>query len=173
MLYAIGLLFFSYGAPAWEPVVPLSGHRLLFAMLPFGIGVRFADRLPTISARAAVALVAAGTTLYIAENYTLALWLGFPPERQNFLLGSIPLGAGAMLLALRPGEPGWVRTLAPLGRFTLVVYLAHLFFVDLFRPVRHALPHDVWRFLMPLAVLGASLAFAMAVARTPLRRLVR
>ena len=122
--------------------------------------------------RAALAVTVAGALLYAGEVYVLALFWGAEVYRHDFLVGSIPFGLGLTLLAIRSGSSALDRLVAPLGKYTLLIYLSHIAFVDLFRVGRHFIAPDIWRFVMPFAVLAASTVCAVLVSRAPLRRLV-
>ena len=76
-----------------------------------------------------VGLIAIGIASQIAEAAFLAMngQGGFAPH--NYLLGTLPLGIGAFLLARALPDNATVRTLAAVGRLSLGMYCVHLLFI--------------------------------------------
>ena len=95
------------------------------------------------------------------------------PIRHDYLMGSVPMGIGAFLIAYTARhETRMDRALAPLGKYVLGIYVSHIFFLDLLKPLGAMLDPLLWGFLLPALVFGASLLAVFILSKTPLRSIV-
>jgi surface polysaccharide O-acyltransferase-like enzyme len=145
-----------------------------FGALFFGIGAWFARRreVPSWSWTFILLVILVGVGLSAGELGFLHREYGFNMRDADYVFGTAPYGIGMMLAAYKPGETALERFMGRLGRSTLGIYVSHMFFVDLLRPLRVFLPALVWPVLLTGLVLVASLCFTWALEKTPLNRFI-
>jgi surface polysaccharide O-acyltransferase-like enzyme len=143
-----------------------------FALLFFVIGAALARRAPqTVWATYGAALLLAGVLLSAAELSFLRTHHG-RSLAQDFVVGTLPTGVGAALLAL--SDHPWLRRprLAALGPSVLGIYAVHPVFIDLLGPW-FARRHAGWADLAEIAlVFGLSLCTVRLLARGRVTRLL-
>jgi hypothetical protein len=172
-LYIIGLLGGSYKlAPIGFDIHFNTRNAVFFSTLFFAIGVMFRDRMPHVDRRMAIGITLVGLVIYSLEAFYLRMQWGLSPSYQDYLLGTIPFGVGASLLALSQPDSSLDRLVGPYGQYVVGVYACHLLFVDLLAPFGSSVPPLVWQVAFPLLVFSLSLFTSVVISRTPLRRVV-
>jgi surface polysaccharide O-acyltransferase-like enzyme len=125
-LYTTGLILGSYGEPllGLHNRVWLVRNGVLFGFPFIAIGFHLAKHPPELSARLAAALFLFGGLLQASEAMLLSS-AGYTP-RYDLLIGTVPFGVGAFLLALKlpPSKP--VLAFAIVGRYSFGIYALHL-----------------------------------------------
>lgn len=178
-LYGAGLLLGSYGG-----LVMASGQTSAMALAvarggPFfgtvfvAVGYWLAGGAWRPRAATCVAIFVVGAAVHMAEALLLAAaGMNFFAEN-DFLLGTLLMGAGAFLLSMTlPEDNRAVTAAAWLGRYALGIYASHLMFILAFR-LAHVLPGFWTKAAASVAVLAASVLVTLAIARIrPLRFLV-
>jgi len=114
-----------------------------------------------------------GFAIFSFETYFLwANWSALP-IRHDYLIGSIPYGIGAFLIAFTAKrETKLDNLLAPYGKYVLGIYVSHLLFLDLLKPLGVSLDPVLWGFLFPILVFGSALLAVILLSKTPLRSIV-
>lgn len=111
-----------------------------------------------------IALFAFGIALHLFESWFVATRLGVV-ELQDFVVGTVPMGVGAAMIALS-GLPRAAERTAAVGRDTLGIYLVHAIFVDLFLPLSTWSPPIVGHVADVAAVFAASLVTVRLLGRS-------
>lgn len=143
-----------------------------FGSLFFGLGVWLTSRRRSPSFGVIVLIFLMGIGLSAVELGFLHHEYGVNMRDADYVVGTAPYGIGVTLAAYRPGETALERFMAGPGRHTLGIYVSHMFFVDLFRPLHVFFPPLVWPVLATGLVLVASLCFTWALEKTPLKRFI-
>ena len=78
------------------------------------------------------------------------------------LLGTVLYATGVGMLALTPGASRVERWVGRLALYVPIVYLSHVFFIEILRPRRGQFPEAVIRVVLP--ILAAVLSFASAAS---------
>jgi surface polysaccharide O-acyltransferase-like enzyme len=167
LLYLMGLALGSYGAGvvAIPPVITLAIARILCGPMFVLIGFWLSKSGWRLSLRGALALFIAGAAFHVSEAY----WLDFhrlnPFHRNDFLLGTLPLGLGAFLIAMNlPSHAGYARVLAALGTYSLGMYAIHVIFILVFRDILQ--PHYFSeKLLLAAIVVACSTVITLVLAR--------
>ncbi len=171
--YLTGLAGGAYAATPIGFRSPVNTRDFVFfSALFLGLGARLNRTGPGRRRWLAPALILAGLALQIVEGWTIWRHGGRPPFRNDYFLGTVPYAAGVALLALRPGESRWEKSIGFLGRLSLGVYVAHIIFIDLFWELEAYFPPLFWQLFFPVLVMATSLALVILLARTRLRFLV-
>ena len=174
VVYLIGLLGGSYQiTPIGFDLHFNSRNGIFFSVLFFAIGVLIYNKKPQVSPAVVWGLYLGGFALFSLETYFLWIYWSALPIRHDYLLGSIPYGIGAFLLAyMAKRETKIDNVLAPCGKYVLGIYVSHLLFLDLWKPLGAMFPPLIWIFILPLLVFGSSFLAVWALSKTPLRRFV-
>ena len=166
VLYGIGLAIGPYatGVEAipnhwwyeWALQSPIFfGLGVLFALEPQGKGWF----------GAAIGLMAAGLVTHAWEVYWLTTQHGASPFRLAMVIGTVTYVAGTAMLAFTPGATRPERFIARFAPYVPLVYLNHVFFVDLLRPPSGRYHDLVVRLGLPVAVTVMSFGSAGLLAR--------
>ena len=174
LLFGIGLLGGSY------QITPIGIHLdfntrdgIFFSTLFFAIGVLIHVHKPQVSPTLAWGLYLGGFILFSLETYLLwANWSALP-IRHDYLLGSIPYGIGAFFVAFTAKrETKLDNFLAPYGKYVLGIYVSHLIFLDLWKPLGASINPILWAFLFPALIFASTLLAVIVLSKTPLRSVV-
>jgi hypothetical protein len=166
VLYGIGLAVGPYN-PQPDP----TGHGwwlqlLLQAPLFFAIGVVFGlDHGGRWRPWTAHTLIAVGVLVHWLEVRWISGTYGTWPFGLAMLIGTVLYGTGVGMLALTPGTSNIERRIGRFALYVPIVYLSHMFFLEILRPGRGAFPEGVVRVMLPLLAIVLSFASAMVVAR--------
>lgn len=174
LVYILGLLGGSYMiTPIGINLDFNTRNGIFFSTLFFAIGVLFYIKKPPVNPALAWGLYLGGFAIFSAETYFLwANWSALP-IRHDYLIGSVPYGIGAFLIAYTAKrETKLDNFLAPYGKYVLGVYVSHLLFLDLLRPLGAMLDPILWAFLFPSLIFGCALLTVILLSKTPLRRFV-
>jgi surface polysaccharide O-acyltransferase-like enzyme len=172
-LYVFGLLGGSYKATPFGFDFHFDTRNgVFFGALFFAIGVAFHKRMPRVSWMTAICIALMGLGIFCLEAYYLRQQCSISPIQHDYLLGTVPLGVGVSLLAFTQRDSSIDRFVGPYGRYVLGIYVSHLLFVDLLRPLGLFVQPIAWQFIFPILVLGLSLLSSIILSRTPLRRVV-
>jgi len=176
-LYLVGLLGGSYSVvPIGFNLHTQSIHGPFFSTLFVVIGWWLARHDVHTTVRIALLLTIGGLVLHFAEVGLLYTRYQVPLEVHNYVVGTIPLATGTMLLALAHPGLGAASALPAIGRFALGIYVAHPL-------IRHSpimwigpryLPEMTWQCVAPLLVYAMALLLTFALSRVArLRPLVQ
>jgi surface polysaccharide O-acyltransferase-like enzyme len=174
IIYTIGLLGGSYQiTPVGLNLDFNTRNGVFFSALFFAIGVLMYSKKLRVSPAVAWGLYLGGLVLFSLETYLLWAHWSALPIRHDYLIGSVPYGIGAFFIAfIAIGETKVDTLLAPYGKYVLGIYVSHLLFLDLLKPLGASFNPAVWNFLFPVLVFGSSLLAVILLSRTPLRRFV-
>jgi surface polysaccharide O-acyltransferase-like enzyme len=173
ILYTIGLLAGSYNVtPIGFDLNINTCKGPFFGTLFFAIGVALRNRMPRLSKRAAACMALAGLAIFSLEAILIRLRWFVHPIMHDYLLGSIPYGVGASLLIMTKPDSDLDRRVSPFSRYVLGIYVIHMLFIDLLKPLGAFVQPLVWQLVFPMVVFGLSLLASMLIAKTPLRRVV-
>lgn len=173
-IYVLGLLGGSYlPTPIGVNLDFNTRNGVFFGALFFAMGAIIRVHKLKVSPAAAWTMFLSGLAWFAAETYFLwANWSSLP-IRHDYLFGSIPYGLGAFFVALSARrETKLDIALEPYSKYVLGIYVSHLLFLDLWKPLGTTVNPIVWIFLMPALVFGSSLLAVILLSKTPLRRLV-
>jgi surface polysaccharide O-acyltransferase-like enzyme len=172
--YILGLLGGSYQiTPVGLNLDFNTRNGIFFSALFFAIGVLIYVKKPQVSPALAWGLYLAGFALFSFEVYFLWANWSVLPIRHDYVIGSIPYGIGAFLIAYTAKRETRLDTfLAPYGKYVLGIYVSHLLFLDLLRPLGASFNPAIWNFLFPILVFGSSLLAVILLSKTPLHRFV-
>ena len=81
------------------------------------------------------------------------------------LIGTVLYATGVGMLALTPGASRFERWVGRLALYVPIVYLSHLFFIEILRPRRGQFPEAVIRVALPILATVLSFASAAILAR--------
>ncbi len=161
VLYGIGLAVGPY-APALDPASRSWWVQLLLqAPLFFAIGLVFGvDREGRWRPWTGFALIGVGLVVHALEVRVIGETFGTSPFDLAMLVGTVLYATGVGMLALRPGASRVERWVGRLALYVPIVYLSHVFFIEILRPRRGQFPEAVIRVVLP--ILAAVLSFASA-----------
>jgi surface polysaccharide O-acyltransferase-like enzyme len=173
-VYIIGLLGGSYQiTPIGFDLHFNTRNGIFFSVLFFAIGTLIYNKKPKVSPAVVWGLYLGGFALFSLETYFLWAYWSALPIRHDYLLGSIPYGIGAFLIAYTAKRETKIDNfLAPYGKYVLGIYVSHLLFLDLMKPLGNWFNPVLWSFLFPILIFGSSLLTVMLLSKTPLRRFV-
>lgn len=135
VVFLIGILGASYqtspmGLP-W-PVVPLGGVFCAVFFLSIGISLKlntFTKNIPL-----SISLIIIGASGQLFEAWLLWQKFEVDPTTVDFVFSTIPFAIGVFMLALSL-QPQPSLSLVKCGQCTLGIYLVHMLFVELMRPI--------------------------------------
>jgi surface polysaccharide O-acyltransferase-like enzyme len=172
LLYALGLLGGAYRlTPVGLDLHFNTRDAVFLSTIFFAFGMLWRARMPGVTRGAALALAAAGWLLGCGEALFLSRYDDSLPLLADYLLGTVPLGVGLTLFAFQSRSALDARV-APLAPYVLGIYVSHLLFFALLRPLGAFVPSAVWVMAFPALVFLAALALTALLMRTPLRVLV-
>lgn len=151
VFYLIGMLGASYqtsviGLP-W-PVAPLGGA--LCAVFFLSIGILLKLNNPTKNIPLSILLITVGAIGQIFEAWLLWQHFDIDPTTVDFVFSTIPFAIGVFTLALSlKSQPS--HYLVNYGQFTLGIYLVHMLFVELLRPI--GLLENPWPYAFSAPIL--------------------
>lgn len=154
LLYAFGLAAGSYAAVPYGIYTGFNTRNgPFFSALFLAIGFYLSKNEKTPSFKTALGITVLGLALQSAEAFYLWDSFGFKMNWNNFLIGTVPLGAGAFLMALSKPLFGENIKIKALGRHTLGVYLAHPLVISLSYPfLNKILNAYLFQVLFPVSV---------------------
>lgn len=158
---AVGLAFGTYHGLTHLPLI--IGVRVAEAPLLVLAGHALASRSLPSTLPAAV-MVLSLSALLILEEWFLARMSGAPFTSHDVTLMTYPIGIATFILAASLKSSAILARIAPLGRLSLGVYAAHLFFVQAMIPLignRTFLPVIV----LAIAATGAATVLSFVVAQ--------
>ncbi len=169
-LSVIGLLAGAYRHSALGLDMEFNARNgPFFGPLFFGIGAYLQSR-PRPKPNTAVWLYLLGLFLFSVESYFLWARWGMDPIKNDYLLGSIPMGIGFFLFALLFDASRLDKLIAPLGKYMFGIYLIHLAILEYWLKRYHAsFDPLIWQLTLPLILGVVSLALVYVISRTPLR----
>ena len=172
VLYGLGLLGGAYRAtPAGLNLHFNTRDAVFMSTLFFALGTLWRVHMPGVTERAALALAAAGWLLGGGEALFLSRYDASLPLLADYLAGTVLLGAGVTLFAFRSATALDARV-APLAPYALGIYVSHLLFFALLKPLGAFVHPALWVMAFPTLVFLAALALTALLMRTPLRVLV-
>ena len=140
-----------------------------FGALFFAIGAYLHGR-PALGKLTAIWMYVFGLLLFSAESYFLWSRWGMDPIKNDYLLGSIPMGIGFFLFALNFDPTRLDKVVAPLAKYVLGVYLVHLAILEYgLKRFHGSFPALVWQLTLPLVLAVISFGLVYLLARTPLK----
>jgi surface polysaccharide O-acyltransferase-like enzyme len=137
----------------------------------FAFGTLWRAHMPGIGRRGALALAAAGWVLGGGEALFLARYDPSLPILADYLVGTVALGAGLTLLAFQSSSALDARV-ARFAPCVLGIYVSHLLFFALLKPLGGFVDPALWVLAFPTLVFLCALALTALLLRTPLRVLV-
>jgi surface polysaccharide O-acyltransferase-like enzyme len=152
-------------APALSVLGAFLEAPLFFAL---GLGLALLTPIPR-QVGAGLALILAGLALSASELLWLQSYWHDRIFHVGLLAGTVPLAAGAGLLAVRPGATIVERWTAPIAAFVPVVYINHVLFLELLQPRPGQFPRALVRTLLPIGTAACAFAGAWAIARLRVR----
>lgn len=160
-LFILGLLAKAYANTSWGWHVNFNARNGLFFSTVFvAIGAWLAQRPDKPSNGYALIIFTLGYLLQFFEaQYLHALNPQMPVTGNDFLIGTLPLGIGALLIALaRPslGECTQIHRFAP---YVLGIYVVHIIVRDFLEPIRDKLP--LYYISWTLATFAISLSLSL------------
>ena len=174
VLYIMGLLGGPYiNAPIGVDLHFNTRDGVFFSTLFFAIGVLISSWKPRVGPALAWGIYFAGFVIFSLETFFLWATWSMLPVRHDYLIGSVPYGIGAFFMALTARRETKLDTLAaPYSKYVLGIYVSHLLFLDLWKPLGVLIHPVLWSFLFPILVFGSSLLAVILLSKTPLRRFV-
>jgi surface polysaccharide O-acyltransferase-like enzyme len=99
--------------------------------------------------------------------FVLYEYFGVPPQSHDYLVGTIAVGLGVMLLALARPNLGEGTLLPSLGTLTLGVYAGHYLIIESpFNWTLQAYFHPtLWQVALPLMIFLISIALCLVLSR--------
>jgi surface polysaccharide O-acyltransferase-like enzyme len=166
VLYGIGLALGPYRAALDSAGHDWWLHLLLQAPLFFAIGLVFGlDREGRWRPSTGLALIAVGLIVHALEVWWISEAYGTWPFGLAMLIGTVLYGTGVGMLALTPGASRFERWVGRFARYVPLVYLCHVFFIEILRPRRGQFPEVLVRVALPILAIACSFAGAAIVAR--------
>jgi surface polysaccharide O-acyltransferase-like enzyme len=170
LAYGAGLMLGPYGQILGLPPGRAWFEWLLQCSLFFAVGVFLGlERQHPRRHALAAALIVGGLALHAAEVYWLSTAYGIPLDKLAMLAGTVPYAVGVALLAFSPGSSRADRWAARYSPYVPVVYLGHVFFLELLLPPRGQFPDLMVRLLLPLLTTVLSFGAAQTIGRWRIR----
>jgi hypothetical protein len=142
------------------------GSSGLQSPLFFGLGIVLGLEMPRHGhLNAAIALILGGPMIHVVEVSWLTTANGTSPFRLAMLLGTVLYAGGAGMLALTLGATAVERIVARASPYVPMVYLTHVFFIEIMQPPPGMFPDLLVRAVVPIATIGLAFGSAWAVAR--------
>ncbi len=141
LLYLAGLALGSYAALFFDPPNPLlkvfARNSPTFGLIFVVFGM-YLTQMKRPAFWIAMTVFIAGAMLQLTEAKILDEYRISPFSQNDFLLGTLPFGAGSALIAIRCNKPGSLNVLlANIGENSLGIYLSHILFVRLWTEYIH------------------------------------
>jgi surface polysaccharide O-acyltransferase-like enzyme len=172
VLYVLGLLGGAYRATPIGLDLHFNTRDAVFmSTLFFALGALWRARLPDVTRGAALALAAAGWLIGCGEAFFLSHYDASLPVLADYLVGTVPLGIGLTLFAFQSRSALDARV-APLAPCVLGIYVSHLLFFALLKPLGAFVAPALWVPAFPTLVFLCALGLTALMMRTPLRVLV-
>jgi len=172
VLYVLGLLGGAYRVTPLGLDLHFNTRDAVFmSTIFFALGMLWRARMPEVRRGAALALAAAGWLIGCGEALYLSRYDASLPLLADYLAGTVLLGAGLTLFAFRSASALDARV-APLAPYVLGIYVSHLLFFALLKPLGAFVHPALWVMAFPTLVFLAALALTALMMRTPLRVLV-
>lgn len=174
IVFGVGLLGGSYAVtPAGLSLDFNTRNGIFFSAIFFAIGALLRAKRPQIHPAFAWGLYLSGLAIFALETWFLRVNWSALPIRHDYLLGSVPYGMGMFLVAYSARrETTLDDVLAPHNKYVLGIYVSHMLFLDILKPLGNFMDPILWGFLFPILVFGSSLAAVILLSKTPLRRFV-
>ena len=148
-------------------------NGIFFSTVFFGIGAWFSANKPQISKAAAIGIYLAGLALFSLECFYLWSQFQLDPIKNDYVLGSIPYGIGFFLIAQRFEATALDRWSAPLAKYVLGMYVAHMLILELLlKPLHKGVDPILWQLTVPLILFVLTFALVWLISRTPLKRVL-
>lgn len=168
LLAAAGLALTSYRGLYAAPIAN-ARSGWLFGPLCVTIGLAIARSHLRLRWPVALSAALACYALLAMEELMLARLSYAPFQSHDFMAMTFPFGAAMLLLALAWGERANPATLARAGRLTLGIYVFHLLFLRLLRPLTGT--GDALQIaILALGTLACTVPATALMARLPLLR---
>jgi len=172
-LYLAGLLAESYSPLIAMDVLPISGRDGPFFSTVFvAIGWFLSRWNNSLSLKISVSIIITGFGVQAGEVYILYNIWEVAPDRHDFLLGTLGLGLGFMLLALASPQLGKQTMFPSIGVFILGVYAGHWLIIE--SPFNWSLKPffspEIWQIIFPLIVFLVTLFLAYCFSLSRLTR---
>ena len=111
------------------------------------------------------ALIGVGLAVHALEVRVIGETFGTSPFDLAMLMGTVLYATGVGMLALTPGASRFERWVGRLALYVPIVYLSHVFFIEILRPRRGQFPEAVIRVALPILAVVLSFASAAILAR--------
>lgn len=172
ILFAIGALGGAYRfTPLGLDMEFNTRNGIFFSTLFFGIGAWFHAHPPRVNKAAAIGIYLAGLALFSIECFYLWSQFELDPIKNDYVFGSIPYGIGFFLLAYLFDTTRLDKLAAPLSKFVLGMYVAHMVILDLaLKPMHKIINPILWQLTVPILLFFLTLALVWLISRTPLKR---
>lgn len=168
LLYAVAMLGGSYSRtpigislPFNPRNGPFSGTLFVVAGWWFSSAREEGRPNPTL----AILLVLIGFFLHFTEIILLKKYYGVDLFSCDFLLGTMLLGCGCLMLALSYPEIGKGTPLPDIGRLTLGMYIVHPLVIILLANLNHWVDGSLWEVSKPVVVFVVSIMMADGLNR--------
>jgi surface polysaccharide O-acyltransferase-like enzyme len=170
-LYAFGLLAGAYAQTGYGFHINFNTRNgPFFTTIFFALGWRFsAIPIENIKLKWGIILAVLGCAAHMFE----VRWLwqhngGF--IMTDYLLGTLPWGAGVAIIVLNLPEFGKNTILPRIGKYTLGIYAIHLLLADLFSPINNVMDSISWEVIFPLLVFALSAVSVAVLAKNSFTR---
>lgn len=163
ILFTIGLLGKAYANTSWGLHINFNARNgIVFSMVFVAIGAWLAQREYKPPLSYALIIFILGYLLQFFEaQYLHALNSQTPVAGHDFLIGTLPLGIGALLIALAKPTLGTSLPIYRLAPHVLGIYAVHIIVRDFLEPIRDKLPlyYLSWALLTFAISLALSLLY--------------
>lgn len=157
ILFVLGVLGGAYQTTSIGIHLPFDTRNgICFASIFIVLGILLKQAQVNVSMTKALLITLAGFVGQLIESSYLYRYYDVPPTSIDFVFSTLPFGLGVMLLALSPTAFSQ-RYLSRLGQHTLGIYLIHMVFVILLRPLSHSMHPWLYALTMPLTVYLGSI----------------
>ncbi|MEM9149279.1 MAG: acyltransferase [Cyanobacteria bacterium P01_F01_bin.3] len=123
-----------------------------------------------VRTQGAISLICCGLLLQILEAKGLTLLAETTFRSFDYLVGTLSVGLGVLLLALENPNWGEAWPILSWSQYTLGIYLVHNRLINLLEPISRRYNNTVWELLFPLGGYVVSLGLVAAIARLPKMR---
>lgn len=168
IIYLLGISGGAYKSTAIGITLPFDPRNgIFFASLFIALGIFIKQQHISIKSNQAWLLFLGGAIGQIGEIYWLWRAGYIDPVQVDFVFSTLPFGLAALFLALSYQNNDFPR-ISAMGQLTLGIYLVHMFFVELFRPLQTMLPALLYAMLIPLTVYLCALYITLFFQKRPL-----